>query len=203
MYILALMMSLTSFLYFADSCMAFDVQTELVIQGSINGELKSKQMSMPVMGADSELRTYSFSIKGRDGVTFLDHEFVDDPTLSKLNVLVSTNVGYPLRVSEAAGFNASYPNANKDGAVGSSYFVTQMDLSTDLDLERGLYAVKSMGDGSLMVVLIEEVNTINPEVFEKYSYQLEGSGEFDLTGQYVFVGESEVIMFPLEDVMVK
>ncbi len=78
-----------------------------------------------------------------------------------------------------------------------------MDLSTEVDLESGLYDVKAMGEGSFDVVLIESVNTIDPEVFEKYSYQLEGSGEFDLTGQYSFIGGSAIKVFPLEDAMVK
>jgi hypothetical protein len=78
-----------------------------------------------------------------------------------------------------------------------------MELSTDLDVNQGLYDVNAMGEGSFTVVLIEDVNTIDPEVFEKYSYQLEGSGEFDLTGQYSFIGGSAVKVFPLENEMFK
>jgi hypothetical protein len=203
MHVLVTALSLISVLFFTGSLMAFDIQTNVLVQGEINGELKSKQMSRPVMGANSELSTYSFVINGREGITFLDHVFIHDPTVSKLNVLNSSNAGYALRVSETAGSAAAYPDVNKSGAVGSSYLVNQMDLSTDLDLEQGLYHVEATGEGSFTVVLIEDVNTIDPEVFEKYSYQLEGSGEFDLTGQYGFIGGSDIKVFPLEDAMVK
>jgi len=202
---LAVGMSMISFFLFTDSCLAFDVQTNIVVQGSIDGKLESTQMTKPIMGADSELHNYSFNIEGRDGITALEHKFNSSPTVSKLNVLSSAETGYPLRVSETANirFYNSWPYSNEDSVTGISYFTTQMDLSTGLDLEHGLYAVKSVGEGSFMLVLIEKTETIDPEEFEKNLYQLDVSGEFDFTGQYVFIGDSEIIIFPLADAMVK
>jgi len=175
----------------------------MIVQGKINGKLKSNQVSRSIFGTTNESSTYYFVIKGDDGITVLDHTFVHDPTISELNILHSSDDGSVLKVKEIGGYDNDYADARRTGAAGSSYSSEKLELTSSLDLENGVYIVDARGEGSFALVMSENLETSDPGAREKYTYQLEGTGEYVVESINNFLGGSDTIQFPLEDFLVK
>jgi hypothetical protein len=185
------------------SAFAFDVQTNLVVQGEIRGKLESEQLSRSLFGTTNESSTYLFEIKGNDGITVLDQTFVHDPTVSELKILHSSSAGNVLKVKEIGGYDNDYADARRTGAAGSSYSSEKMELLTSFDLETGVYMVDAKGEGSFALVMVVNLETSDPGAHEQYSYQLEGTGEYIVESLNSFLGGSDTFQFPLEDLKYK
>ncbi len=150
-------------------------------QGSGNGQLNRYELEI-----DSTEGTTGVTNLYGSGQTRVDVGYVADPDASML--------GGSLSMNEQIGVNTANSQTSRAGAAGSSFDVEELSSSSSGSFNDGSYEIAAQGKGEFGVNVAENAATPDQSVYEKNSYELEGDGVFEVSGEYGFRGDVQQVV---------
>jgi|LGVF01.1.fsa_nt_gb hypothetical protein len=176
------------------SC-AFDINTNATFEGDMSVNMSCVEGSS-LGGATPQLKRYRFELDGRDGTGGVTNTYVPETGETGAGIGFTADpaaglLGGRLSAEEELGANTLIPNKLCMGAAGSHFGVAELTSNTSGNLNNGTYAITAAGDtsrlaGAFGVSVAEKISTSDPNAYEDNIYQLEGEGDFTVSGEYGF-----------------
>ena len=181
----------TPLLFVCSATNAFDINSQVGVEGDINVNMNMEQGSAIGDGA-YRLNQYQSKLRGFDGATSVSHVYT--PETGQTGVDIGYAVGnngrliQGLSAKEKIGVDTVSDDGCRFGAAGSGFYVEELSSSSTGDFNQGTYGLTAGGVGRFSIGVKETARASDdPIARENNEYYVRGDGVFSISGQYGFL----------------